>query len=84
MLTQLGMAIDLGGIAKGFAADEVLTIYKKYNIKNGLINLGSSSIYALGENESGTPWTVGIKHPGSDENDNWLGVIKISNEAIST
>lgn len=32
MLQKEGMAIDLGGIAKGFAADEVLKIYKKYNI----------------------------------------------------
>ena len=36
MLKKEGMAIDLGGIAKGFAADEVLKIYKKYNIENGL------------------------------------------------
>lgn len=84
MLQKQGMAIDLGGIAKGFAADEVLKIYKKYNIKNGLINLGSSSIYALGKNESGNPWSIGIKHPRSEESGNYLGIIKITNEALST
>jgi len=84
MLMQPGMAIDLGGIAKGFAADEVDKIYKKYDIQNGLISLGASSIYAVGKNAKGTPWTIGIKHPRSDDNDNYLGVIKISNQGIST
>lgn len=84
MLMKSGMAIDLGGIAKGFAADEVDKIYKKYDIKNGLINLGSSSIYGVGENGNSSPWSIGIKHPRSDENDNYLGIIKISNQGIST
>jgi len=84
MLLKEGMALDLGGIAKGFAADEVLKIFKKYNIENGLINLGSSSMYAIGKNESDKQWAIGIKHPRSDNPDNYLGIIKISNEALST
>ena len=84
MLMQPGMAIDLGGIAKGFAADEVDKIYKKYDIKNGLISLGQSSIYGVGKNGKGSPWSVGIKHPRSDESDNYLGIIRITNQGIST
>jgi len=84
MLMQPGMAIDLGGIAKGFAADEVLKIYKKYKIQSGLINLGASSIYGVGKNGDGNPWSVGVKHPRSDESDNYLGIIKIIDEGIST
>lgn len=84
MLKNTGMSIDLGGIAKGFACDEVLKIYKKYNIKNGLINLGNSSIYAVGQNESQSPWSVAIQHPRSNSSDNFLGIIGISNKALST
>ncbi|MBU3180047.1 FAD:protein FMN transferase [Clostridium psychrophilum] len=84
MLTQTGMAIDLGGIAKGFAIDEVDKIYQTYNIKNGLINLGSSSIYGIGKNGKGNSWSVGIKHPRSYDSSNYLGIIKISNQGIST
>ena len=51
MLKESDMSIDLGGIAKGFAADQVLNILSNVNIKDGLINLGSSSIYAVGKNE---------------------------------
>ena len=84
MLQKEGMAIDLGGIAKGFAADEVLKIYKKYNIENGLINLGASSIYALGKNEENNQWAVGIKHPRNEDPKEYMGVIKLSNDALST
>lgn len=84
MLKEQGMSIDLGGIAKGFAADEVLKIYKKYNIENGLINLGSSSIYALGKNKDNNNWSVGIQHPRSEDPNEYMGVIKLSNESLST
>lgn len=84
MLEEQGMSIDLGGIAKGFAIDEVLKIYKKYNIENGLINLGASSIYALGKNKGNSDWSVGIKHPRSEDSNEYMGVIKLSNESLST
>ncbi|WP_315073801.1 FAD:protein FMN transferase [uncultured Clostridium sp.] len=84
MLKEEGMAIDLGGIAKGFAADEVLKIYKKYNIENGLINLGASSIYALGKNKDNKNWSIGIKHPRSEDPKEYLGIITLSNEGLST
>lgn len=84
MLQKPGMSIDLGGIAKGFATDEVLKIFKKYNIKNGLLNLGGSSMYAIGNNEKNLPWSVGIKHPRSQNSEDYLGIIKLSNQALST
>ena len=84
MLMQKGMAIDLGGVAKGFAADEVLKIYKKYNIQNGLINLGSSSMYCIGKDGEGNPWSIGIENPRSNASDDYLGIIKLENEGLST
>lgn len=84
MLQKQGMAIDLGGIAKGFTADEVLKIFKKHNIKNGLINLGSSTIYAIGKNESNLPWSIGIQHPRKNDSQTYLGAISLSDKALST
>lgn len=84
MLKNKGMALDLGGMGKGFATDEVLKIYKKYNIERGLINLGSSSIYAIGKNQDSNPWAIGIQNPRSEKSDSYLGVIKISNQGLST
>lgn len=84
MLQKQGMSIDLGGIAKGFAADEILKIFNKYGIQKGLISLGGSSIYAIGTNSENNPWSIGIKHPRSEDSQNYLGIVKISNQALST
>lgn len=54
--------IDVGGIAKGYAADEVKNIILKNGIKSALINLGGN-ILSIGTKEDGTPWNVGIQDP---------------------
>ncbi|MBC2581803.1 FAD:protein FMN transferase [Clostridium sp. DJ247] len=84
MLQKQGMAIDLGGIAKGFTADEILKIFNKYEIKKGLIDLGGSSIYAIGTNANDNVWSIGIKHPRNEDSQSYLGITKISNQALST
>lgn len=84
MLLKEGMSIDLGGIAKGFAADEVVKIFKKYNIKSALINLGGSSMYTLGSKPDKSLWSIAIQHPRKDKNGNYAGVIKMSDQALST
>lgn len=83
-LLKEGMSIDLGGIAKGFAADEVVKIFKEYGINSAIISLGGSSIYTLGQKQDSTPWAVGIKHPRKDSNQSYLGIINLSEQALST
>ena len=53
MLAKPGMAIDLGGVAKGYAVDEIRKIYEKHHIESGLINLGDQLRYldACGKTE---------------------------------
>ena len=53
-----GLQIDLGGIAKGYAADRAAEAMKKSGIESGLVNAGGD-ITAFGERT----WKVGIKHP---------------------
>lgn len=60
--------IDLGGIAKGYAADEVVKIFKKNNVKSAIINMGGN-IYAIGKNINGELWKVGIREPIINSND---------------
>ncbi len=54
------MAIDLGGIAKGYAADELVKILRENNIKSGLINLGGN-IYAYKKDKNDKPFNIGIQ-----------------------
>lgn len=79
-----GMELDLGGIAKGYALDEVRKIYAKHGIEKGLINLGTSSIYGLGMNKEGQPWRIGLRHPRRDDPKEYLKVEELSDEALST
>jgi thiamine biosynthesis lipoprotein len=55
------VALDLGGIAKGWALDRAADILHQHGVHNALINIGGN-IVALGS-KGKQPWTVGIQHP---------------------
>jgi len=84
MLAKEGMCLDLGGIAKGFAVDEVRKIYEAHHIQSGLINMGASSMYAVGRTGKDKPWKIGIRHPRNDSPDTYLGIVSIENQALGT
>lgn len=65
MLKKPGMAIDLGAIAKGYAADEAVRILKEKGINTAIVDLGGN-VYALGKKPNGKPWRVGIQNPDSN------------------
>lgn len=74
--------IDVGGIAKGYAADEVRDIMLKNKIKSGLINLGGN-IFVIGNKDDGTAWTVGIQNPIKTRGEFAL-TISVINKSIVT
>ncbi|MDM8533410.1 FAD:protein FMN transferase [Clostridiaceae bacterium HSG29] len=76
------MSIDLGGIAKGYAADKVAELLIENSINKALISLGGN-IYALGSNESDEPWKVGIKNPFSNESE-IIGYVNVINKSVVT
>ena len=57
MLKRFGQAVDFGGIAKGYAADEVRRILLEGGVTSALINLGGT-VVSLGRERN-----VGIQHP---------------------
>lgn len=61
-LKEKGMAIDLGGIAKGYAADEVVRILSEEKIRRAVVDLGGN-IFVWGKKPDGTDWKVGVKNP---------------------
>ena len=60
-----GMAIDLGGIAKGYAIDEAMGLLVDHGVPGALLHGGTSTIAAIGNSPGGTPWRIGIPMPGS-------------------
>lgn len=61
-LTRRGQSIDLGGIAKGYAADMMLKVMSDKGITSGYVNLGGN-VATLGCRGDGGPWRIGIQHP---------------------
>lgn len=57
-------AIDLGGIAKGWIADALATLFRSRGVSSGLINLGGN-VLAVGQKPSGKPWTIGLRDPNT-------------------
>jgi thiamine biosynthesis lipoprotein len=82
MLKHKNQALDVGGIAKGFAADEVRDIFLKHNIKSALIDLGGN-IFALGSKQDNTPWRVGIQNPFKPRGE-FIGILSVKNKSIVT
>jgi thiamine biosynthesis lipoprotein len=75
-LKYSGMALDLGGIAKGFAADEAAAIIKNSGVERAVIDLGGN-ILVLGENKEKRPWRVGIQNP-LEKRGWYLGVLQLT------
>ena len=61
-LKQAGMKLDLGAIAKGFAADELSRIVTQAGITHALIDIGGT-IFAVGKRPDGKRWNIGIRDP---------------------
>ncbi|MHC5052622.1 MAG: FAD:protein FMN transferase, partial [Planctomycetota bacterium] len=54
------VALDLGGIAKGYGVDRAVAALRDHGIRDGLVNVGGD-LYALGASEDGDPWRVGVR-----------------------
>ena len=81
-LNKKGMKLDLGGIAKGYAADEVKRIFKEHGVGNAIIDLGGN-IYVLGERENGEPWKIGVQDP-FQVTGNYIGILNAKDSSIVT
>ena len=76
------MEIDLGGIAKGYAADQIVKYLKSKDVESAIINLGGN-VFILGEKEKNTPFKVGIQDPTSEDGSS-IGNISVSNKSVVT
>ncbi len=56
-----GPLLDLGGIAKGFAVDEAMSLLRNRGIANAMIEAGGD-LRAMGRNAR-RPWRIGVQDP---------------------
>jgi thiamine biosynthesis lipoprotein len=81
-LKNRGMALDLGAIAKGYAADEAAAIIKKANIDRAIIDLGGN-ILICGEKKDKSLWKVGVQEPDGSRG-SYIGILQITEQTVVT
>jgi FAD:protein FMN transferase len=73
-----GSGVDLGGIAKGFAADLALAALRRAGARSGLVDLGGSSLGVFGE-----PLEVVLRDPEDAARPAW-GSFRVSEACVSS
>ncbi|KAB4167397.1 FAD:protein FMN transferase, partial [Bacteroides uniformis] len=58
LFLQPGVTINLSGFLKGYALEKTRKLLQYYEVKDALINMGNSSVLALGNHPVGTGWRV--------------------------
>ena len=73
-----GTALDLGGIAKGFAVDLALRALRAAGAESGLVDLGQSSVSVFGQ-----PLTLEVRNPERPDSAPWAR-FELSEGHVST
>lgn len=73
--------IDLGALAKGYTGDEIMKIFRSYDIDSAIVSLGGN-VQALGSKPDGNSWKVAVRDPYSPEMD--MCVVEVNNKAVIT
>lgn len=81
-LKQPGMLIDLGGIGKGYAADEVAAVLRSEGVEHAIIDLGGN-LYMLGDKPGNSSWTVGVQDPFNPRG-SIIGRLNVINKSVVT
>ncbi|MBE6935533.1 MAG: FAD:protein FMN transferase [Ruminococcaceae bacterium] len=75
------VGIDLGAVAKGYAADQVRDLLLSRGVHSALCNLGGT-VMALGSKPDGSDWIVAVQHPTVPSA--YLCTLAVSNMAVVT
>ncbi|QGZ27137.1 FAD:protein FMN transferase [Streptococcus ruminicola] len=83
-LSQKGMKIDLGALAKGYIADKIMDYLKSEKVTSAMINLGGN-VLVYGDNPRNDKgiWRIGIQNPQKTRG-NHIGILALKNQSVVT
>ena len=82
MLRREGQAVDVGGVAKGYACDAARRVAREYGVDSGYISIGGN-IMAMGAKPDGEPLKFGVRDPRGGGND-YIAVVTLSDTTMAT
>jgi thiamine biosynthesis lipoprotein len=81
-LKRKGMAITLGGIAKGYAVDRAVEVLRKAGFASFIVQVGGD-LYVAGKKDQ-KPWVVGIRDPRSSSRLDMFATAAVEDHSFST
>ncbi|HEY9594131.1 MAG TPA: FAD:protein FMN transferase [Spirochaetia bacterium] len=81
-LKRPGMGIDLGSVAKGWAADEVVKVLHAHGVTSALIDLGGN-VLTYGTKPDGAQWRIAIQDPEKARG-TMIGYVDIPGGSVTT
>jgi FAD:protein FMN transferase len=75
------VALDLGGIAKGYGVDRAVAALREWGVRDALVNVGGD-LYAMGRSAADEEWEVGVRDP--DDPQGLVARFRISDRAVAT
>lgn len=82
-IKHTGTRLDLGGIAKGYIADQLKNYLVEQGVDSALINLGGN-ILCIGGKPDGSDFRIGIQHPFADRNETIVTVALQDQSVVSS
>lgn len=73
-----GQAMDLGGIAKGYASDCLANLFAQLAPERGWVSLGGN-VLTWGTRPDGNPWRVGVQDPRDSSGQRNVGQVGLEN-----
>jgi FAD:protein FMN transferase len=81
-LKMPGMMLDVGGVGKGYAADEMVRILQACGVRSAMVDLGGN-IFAMGSRPDGAPWRIGLQNPDAPRGSPF-GIASVVNKTLVT
>lgn len=81
-LPKAGMGVDVGGIAKGYAADEAGRILREGGVESALLDFGGN-ILTVGHKPDGSRWRIGVQMPDAGRGE-FLGIATVADQSVVT
>jgi thiamine biosynthesis lipoprotein len=75
------VALDLGGIAKGWAVDRAVEVLRDRGIENALVNAGGD-LRGVGVAADGEPWRIGVRSAADPRRIS--GTLRLRDAAVAT
>ncbi len=75
-LRKDNMAIDLGGIAKGYACDVAVKKLMEFGVENAVLDFGGN-VYVMGDKNTKEGYSIGVRDPYVDMSSDEIAVLSV-------